>query len=215
MSENKLTIIQKALEWSYEKALTGVGVLGTAQELAEEYLRSNNNNREDAANSLIRWQNTKAATGGFVTNIGGLVTLPVSIPTNMVSSLYIQLRMIAAIAHMGGHDILDDRIKSLCFVCLTGNSATEIVKSAGVQFGTKFTAAAIQKYITSEMIKSINKAVGFRLVTKAGSTGILNLTKMVPFIGGIVGGTFDAVTTNVVGNVARDAFITKTDQLIV
>lgn len=207
MSENKLSVIQKALEWSYEKALTGSGVLGTAQELGEEYLKANNYNKEDAANSLIRWQNTKAATGGFVTNLGGIVTLPVAIPVNMASSLYIQLRMIAAIAYIGGHDVLDDRIKSLCFVCLTGNSAAEVVKSAGVQFGTKFTAAAIQKYITGEMIKSINKAVGFRLVTKAGSTGILNLTKMVPFLGGVVGGTFDAVTTNAVGNVARDAFV--------
>lgn len=156
---------------------------------------------------MIRWQNTKAATGGFVTNLGGVITLPVAIPANMASSLYIQLKMIAAIAHIGGHNVLDDRIKSLCFVCLTGNSATEIIKSAGVQFGTKFTAAAIQKYITGEMIKFINKAVGFRLITKAGSTGILNLTKMVPFLGGVIGGTFDAVTTNVVGNVARDAFI--------
>lgn len=162
-----------------------------------------------AINSLIRWQNTKAATGGFVTNLGGLVTLPVSIPANMASSLYIQLRMIAAIAHISGYDVHEDRVKTLCFVCLTGKSAADVIKSTGVQLGTKFTASAIQKYITGEMIKSINKAVGFRLLTKAGSTGILNLTKMVPLVGGVVGGAFDGISTNIVGNTARDAFISE------
>ena len=187
--------------------MSGGGVLGTAQELADEYLHSNGHNLKEAANSLIRWQNTKAATGGFVTNLGGLVTLPAAIPANMASSMYIQLRMIAGIAHMGGHNVLDDRVKTLCFVCMTGNSASEVMKTAGVQIGTKFTASAIQKYITGEMIKTINKAVGFRLMTKAGTTGVLNLTKMVPLVGGVVGGAFDGVTTNIIGNTARKTFI--------
>lgn len=206
-SEKHLSLVDQALEWGYDKAVNGLGVLGSAQELGNEYLRDNKNNKIDAANSLIRWQNAKAATGGFVTNIGGIVTMPVSIPTNMASSLYIQLRMIAGIAHIGGHDIFDDKTKTLCFICLTGNSAGEVVKQAGVQLGTKFTAASIQKYITGEMIKSMNKAVGFRLVTKAGTTGLLNLTKMVPLIGGVIGGGFDAITTNIVGDTARNAFI--------
>jgi len=209
MSEKNLSVIGKALEWSYEKAVNGAGVLGTAQDLGDEYLRANNNDKLSAINSLIRWQNTKAATGGFVTNLGGLVTLPVSIPANMASSLYIQLRMIAAIAHISGYDVHEDRVKTLCFVCLTGKSAADVIKSTGVQLGTKFTASAIQKYITGEMIKSINKAVGFRLLTKAGSTGILNLTKMVPLVGGVVGGAFDGISTNIVGNTARDAFISE------
>lgn len=206
MSGTELSAVSKALEWSYDKAITGVGVLGTAQELGDEYLKSNNNNKIDAINSLIRWQNTKAATGGFVTNLGGLVTLPVSIPANMATSLYIQLRMIAAIAHISGYNVYDDKVKTLCFICLTGKSAADVVKSTGVQIGTKFTASAIQKYITGEMIKSINKAVGFRLMTKAGSTGIINLTKMVPLVGGVIGGAFDGISTNIVGNTAREAF---------
>lgn len=209
MSDNKLTVVGKALEWSYEKAVNGAGVLGTAQSLGDEYLRSNNYNKVDAINSLIRWQNTKAATGGFVTNLGGAITLPVSIPANMASTLYIQLRMIAAIAHICGYDVHDDKVKTLCFICLTGKSASDVIKSTGVQLGTKFTASAIQKYITGEMLKSINKAVGFRLITKAGSTGVLNLTKMVPVVGGVFGGAFDGISTNIIGNTARDAFISN------
>ena len=206
-NSSDLGIIGQALEWSYDKAVNGMGLLGTAQEFGDEYLRSSNHHKINAANSLIRWQNAKAATTGFVTNVGGLVTLPVAIPTNMASNLYIQLRMIAGIAHVAGHDVFDDKTKTLCFICLTGNSAAEVIKAAGIQIGNKFTAAAIQKYITGEMIKSINKAVGFRLATKAGTTGILNFTKMVPLVGGVIGGTFDGVMTNTIGNTARKAFL--------
>jgi hypothetical protein len=34
--------------------------------------------------------------------------------------------------------------------------------------------------------------------------GAVNLGKMVPFLGGVIGGTIDAVATNIIGNVARD-----------
>lgn len=206
-SENELSVISQPLEWAYEKAANGLGVFGTAEDLAEEYLRANGNNKINAANSLIRWQNAKAATSGFATNLGGVMTLPISVPANLSSSLYIQLRMIAGIACIGGYDVRDDRTKTLCYVCLTGSSAAELIKDAGIQIGTKFTAATIQKYINGEMIKKINNAVGFRLLTKAGTTGTVNLTKLVPLFGGIVGGAFDGILTNTIGNVARDTFI--------
>lgn len=37
--------------------------------------------------------------------------------------------------------------------------------------------------------------------------GAVNLGKMVPLVGGIIGGAFDSVSTNIVGNVARKTFI--------
>lgn len=56
------------------------------------------------------------------------------------------------------------------------------------------------------MLKRINQAVGFRLLTKAGEKGIINLTKLVPVVGGVVGGTFDAVTCRITAKAAREAF---------
>ena len=35
----------------------------------------------------------------------------------------------------------------------------------------------------------------------------MNLGKMVPFVGGVIGGSFDAMTTNYIGNTARKVFI--------
>ena len=50
--------------------------------------------------------------------------------------------------------------------------------------------------------RRINGAVGTRLVTKAGSTGLVNLTKVVPILGGIVGGGASAISTRLIGRTA-------------
>ncbi|WP_281613408.1 EcsC family protein [Flammeovirga sp. SubArs3] len=198
-------MIMKALDWGYEKALVGAPGLDSAYEMAENYM-SNGSSIVDNANALIRWQNTKAGTSGFLTGLGGLLTLPVAIPANIASVIYVQIRMIAAIAHMGGHDIRDDKVKSMVYVCMTGNAAKDILKDIGIQFGKQFAKSAINN-ISGKTIVAINQKVGFRLLTKFGEKGIVNLGKAVPFLGGIIGGTVDAVSTNVVGNIARDTFI--------
>lgn len=195
--------VMQVLEWAYEKATSDLPGLDSAQELAASYLQEEGSLKEQI-NSLIRWQNAKSATSGFVTNLGGLITLPVAIPANFASVMFIQIRMIAAIAKMCGYDLRDDRVKTLVYVSLCGTAVKDLMKDVGVQLGTKLTASMIQKYVTAEMLKEINKAVGFRLLTKAGQTGVINLGKAVPFVGGVIAGAFDGFTTNVIGNTARD-----------
>ena len=204
--------IQQALEWAYDKAMNGIPGTGTAEEFAEQYMQ-NNGSSLDAANSLIRWQNTKAATSGFLTGLGGLITLPVAIPANVASVLYVQLRMITAIAYIGGHDPRDDRVKALAYACLAGSAAKDILKDAGIAVAQKVAINSI-KSISGATITKINQAVGFRLLTKFGSSGVINLGKAVPLLGGVVGATFDSVTTNIVGNVARDTFIDSASTVI-
>ena len=199
--------IMDVLNWSYDKAVQGVAGLDSAYDLADDYLKQEGSLHAQA-NSLIRWQNTKAGTSGFLTGLGGIITLPVAIPANVASVMYVQIRMIAALAHMGGHNLNDDRVKSLVFVCLTGNAAKDILKDVGIVVGKKLAENAI-KNISGKTITAINKKVGFRLLTKFGEKGAINLGKAIPLFGGIVGATFDSVTTNTVGNIARDTFITS------
>lgn len=200
------SLVMQALDWAYEKATSDIPGLDSAQELAASYLKEEGSLREQI-DSLIRWQNAKSATSGFITNLGGLITLPVAIPANFVSVIYIQVRMIAAIAKMCGYDLKDDRVRTLVYVSLCGSAVKDLFKDIGVQFGTKLTAEMIKKYVSAEVLKAINKAVGFRLVTKVGEKGTINLTKAVPLVGGVIAGALDGFTTNVVGNTARDIFL--------
>ena len=194
------------LNWSYEKAVNGVAGLDSAYDLANDYMKTNDS-LYNQANSLIRWQNTKAGTSGFLTGLGGIITLPIAIPANVASVMYVQIRMIAAIAHMGGHNLNDDRVRSLVFVCLTGNAAKDILKDIGIVVGKKIAQNSI-KNISGKTITAINQKVGFRLLTKFGEKGVINLGKAVPLLGGLIGASFDSLTTNTVGNIARDTFIT-------
>jgi len=197
--------MQKALEFAYDKAINGVVGLDSAYELAESYKEENESTIEQV-NSLIRWQNTKSGTSGFITGFGGLLVMPITLPANITSVLFIQIRMVAAIAHMGGHDIKSDKVKTLIYASLLGNATKEILKDVGIQVSKKIAITMI-KNIPGKVIVKINQKVGFRLVTKFGEKGVVNLAKAVPILGGIVGGAVDVVSTNTIGNVARDLFI--------
>nr|WP_276540705.1 EcsC family protein [Stenotrophomonas chelatiphaga] len=174
--------------------------------MAESYKKESGTLLEQA-NSLVRWQNTKAATSGFLTGLGGLLVMPVTIPANLASVYFIQIRMIAAIAHMGGYDVKDDKVKAMVYACLTGNAAKEVLKDVGIQVGKKVAQASINR-ITGATLTSINRAVGFRLLTKAGTSGVVNLSKMVPILGGVIGGAVDLAATNIVGDTAVKLFVT-------
>lgn len=78
----------------YDKSLTGISGYETAYELADRYLRNNNGNTKKAIKNFISVQTTKSAVSGFVTNIGGILTLSITLPANIISIIYIQLRMI-------------------------------------------------------------------------------------------------------------------------
>lgn len=198
-------MIIKALDYSYNKAIDGLPGLDTSEELAQNYLIGDGA-LEDKAKRLVKWQMAKAGTSGFITGIGGLITMPVAIPANITSVMYVQVRMIASIAVMGGYDIRSDQVKSLVYMCLCGSAVTDIVKDVGINVGTKLSITAINK-ISGATLTKINQAVGFRLLTKFGQTGVINLGKSIPFVGGIIGGTVDGVSTKTIGNIAINTFL--------
>ena len=206
-NEKKLSpsIIMKAMDWAYDKAINGVSGVDSAEEMASDYLQGEGTLR-DKANSLIRWQNAKAGATGFITGLGGLLTLPVTLPANITTVLFVQIRMIAAIAKMGGYDLKNDRVKSLVYSCLVASSALDVAKQTGIAIGERVAMNAI-KNMSGEIVKQINQKVGFRLFTKFGEKGIVNFGKAIPVVGGIIGGLFDTVSTNTIGNVARDTFL--------
>lgn len=200
--------IVKALDSIYGNVIDGLPGAETAEELAKEYLKESGTLSEKA-DSLIRWQIAKCSTSGFLTGLGGFIILPVAIPANLASVIYVQLRMIAAIAYMGGYNPREDKVKTLAYVCLCGNQASEIIKESLAVPLAKVMATAAIKQIPTQVLKNINKRVGVRLITKFGEKGIINLGKAIPVLGGIIGGTIDGVTTNTIGETAKKCFINK------
>lgn len=210
MAEKKLQITQEdmmqLLDKLYDNSIHGLQkVSPPINQLAEDYLNKSEN-VESAAKSFINYQIAKCTTSGFITGLGGLITLPIAIPANISSVLYVQMRMIACLAHMGGYDTSSDQVQTLVYACLAGISVDQVLKQFGIKFGTKFTQAMIKKIPGTTLVK-INQKVGFRLITKGGAKGLVNLGKAVPIIGGVVGGGFDLVETKIIADRAFKMFI--------
>ena len=155
---------------------------------------------------LIRNQVIKCGASGFLTSLGGAITLPVALPANVLSVLYMQLQMIAAIAHMGGYDLQSDRVRTLVIACLCGNQLKEVLKQAGIKVGTTLTAKAIQR-LSAVLFNRINRTVTMRLLSRFGTKSAINLGKAIPLVGGLIGGGFDAYSTQIIGNKAKEMFI--------
>ena len=147
-----------------------------------------------------------ATTTGFVTGLGGGFALPISLPASIFGVLATQLRMITGIACLGGYDVYDNQVRTMCYVCLCGNSAGKILKNVGIQASNK-TAQSTLKRLPFSVIKQINQTVGYRLITKFGKSAPINLGKVIPVAGGLVGAGFDGVTTKLIGSIAHKTFI--------
>lgn len=197
--------VMELLDKCYQGAISGIPGSKPCGALAEEYL-NRYPDRKTAAKKLIDVQVAKCATSGFVTGLGGILSLPVAIPANVASVLYVQMRMIAALAVMGGYDLQDDEVQTLVYLSLVKSSVADVCKSAGVRVANKVTLNMLKK-LPGTVLTKINQKVGFRLITKFGEKGVINLVKLVPVAGGIVGGGVDLVGTHLVAKRAYRIFL--------
>lgn len=205
MDEKQIVTV---LDELYGKVLNGVPKISKpVDELANDYI-AKSDTPEKAAKELVKYQTAKCGTSGFLTGLGGIITLPVAIPANISSVLYVQLRMVAAIAHIGGFDIQSDQVQTLAYACLTGSAIADVLKQTGIKVGEKIAVSAINK-IPGKVLTSINQKVGFRLLTKFGTKGAVNLVKLVPVAGGIIGGAVDIGSTRIIAKNAYNMFIKK------
>lgn len=153
--ENPLTQenVMQLLDKLYDQSIQGIPKVSPPVELlASDYLEKNKD-INSAAKSFINYQIAKCTTSGFLTGLGGLVTLPVAIPANIGSVVYVQMRMISCLAYMGGYDVNSDQVQTLIYACLAGVSLNQLVKQMGVQFGTKFTTAMVKKIPGTILVK--------------------------------------------------------------
>ena len=160
--ENMLDILHNL----YEKSMIGIPGSKNCSAVAEEYLNKHPDNKI-AADKFINNQILKCSMSGFITSLGGIITLPVAVPANVVSVLYVQIRMIATLAVMGGYNLNDDAVQTAVYACLVGTSVADTCKSAGIKIANKTTTALLKK-LPGTVCAKVNKIVGFKLLTKFG-----------------------------------------------
>ncbi|MDO5089109.1 MAG: EcsC family protein [Leptotrichiaceae bacterium] len=175
--------------------------------IANDYLQKNET-VEKAAKELIKSEILKYGFWSFIVGINGMISFPITIFLNLGIVFYIQLRMIGAVAHMGGFDIKSDQVRTMFYVCLAISGVSDILKLTGINAGSKILKAAINK-ISGKTLTLINRKAGFRLLTKFGTKGVINLGALIPIVGGIIGGVTDIILTVIIAKNAYNVFIKK------
>lgn len=189
--------IMNLLDTCYGYCLNGIPMVSpSVEKMAEDYLQKTSS-KEEACKAMLRNQVLKCTTSGFITGFGGVITMPVTIPANVGSVMYVQMRMIACAAYMAGYELNSDQTQTFVYACLAGVAITDIVKQAGIKFGMQFAKGMVKK-IPGKTLTKINQKVGFRFVTKFGTKGIVNLGKMIPGVGAVVGGGIDYTETKII-----------------
>jgi uncharacterized protein (DUF697 family) len=194
-----MAAVVSALQWIYERAIDGVPGLEGAPDLAAAYQRHCASD-EDAIDALVRWQVAKAAAAGFLTNLGGIATLPIALPANVLSALYIQIRMVAAIAALRGHDLKSDQVRTVVLACLCGTTLLDVVKEAGIGVG----AGIAQQAVSSLSTEALRRLARIGALRRVGSTS--RVARLTPLVGGVVAGALDGALTRAYANAAKKLF---------
>ncbi len=193
------------LNTCYDKAIVGIPkVEEPVKAVAASYVLKHKD-LDKAISKYVAFQIKKCGTSGFVTGLGGWLTMPVAVPANLASVIYMQLRTITVIAAMYGHDPNEEYVRTLAFACLTGPAMADILKSVGIELGENPIIQIVDKLPIAVLAK-INKKICMRFATKAGEKSLSNIAKFVPLLGGVIGGTVDAVATRAIAENAKKIF---------
>ena len=193
--------IMRALDWAWARAAKGLPGQDSAEELASRH-RDPSVPLETRLTAIMKSHRRQAAAAGFLTNVGGLALLPAALPANLAGTLFIQLRMVQAMALVCGHDLSDNRVRALCGLCLCGSKAAEVAGAAGAKFGVKITERFLAE-LSTQMAARLNRLVGSRLLARLGERGVLGAGgRLVPVVGGLIGAACDGAATAGIGKAA-------------
>lgn len=192
------------VEQLLDLGIDGKGPFDSAQKVAD-VKRAERPDAENAVDAVVQAHLKLAAAGGFVTGLGGFITLPVALPVNVLEFYVVATRTVAAIASLRGYDIKQPEIRSAVLLTLVGADADDLLKKAGVMSTGRLSNLAAQR-LPGPALMVVNKAVGFRLLSTAGKKTLTRFGKGVPVIGGVVGAGLDTYLLKRIADHARHEF---------
>jgi hypothetical protein len=183
-------VIGRLVQVLLDAGIDGLGPLRSARQLAESALRESRTT-DAAVKKVVRSHVVKGGVGGFVTSVGGFVTMPVALPANVVEFYVGATRMVAAIATLRGYDVADPRVRTAVLLTLIGSDADDVLAKAGLTRGTGKVVGLVGQQLPPAALLMLNKAIAFRLLRGFGEKAFARLGRGVPLAGGVVGGGID------------------------
>lgn len=187
---------------AFDRAVDGVGPLRGAAESADKQLAEHSGKVDKAIRALVDSHVRLAGVQGFVTNLGGLVTMSVAIPVNISGLALLQCHLVGGIAHLRGYDLQDPRVRNAVLECLLGDDTVRtLVKKKRLPSSPMAIATAPQ--YDAELDRRIATEVAGELIARvAGKRTIAMIARRTPVIGGGVGAVTDGYSTYQIGRYA-------------
>jgi len=204
------TVRRFVLDRLYPSVLDGVPGLGTPQARAAD-ARLAGGSLDEQVDRLVRRHIAVSASAGFLSGLGGWVTLPVVLPANLAAVASVQLHMAASIAALAGHDPRLPATRERVLSCLIGSGPADPARDAEQEtldrFGLKLAERGLNLVVSSTVGAAkwgAKKVVAGRVKRK--------LLRGIPLVGGFIGAASDGYVTMKVAEAARDEFFGGVDQ---
>ena len=187
---------------AFDRAVDGVGPLRSASASADHQLAENGGDVDRAIRELIDSHVKLAGLQGFVTNLGGAITMVVTIPANVSGLALLQCHLVAAIAHLRGYDLDDPRVRNAVMACLVGPSGVKHLVKRKKLPSTPMGIATAPLYDPS-LDQRIAREVAAELMARvAGKRTVVMLARRTPILGGGVAAVTDGYQTYEIGRYA-------------
>jgi uncharacterized protein (DUF697 family) len=192
-----------------EIAIDGYQRFPGAEQVAERQLEKTGDDVQLAIDAVVDQHIRLAGVQGFVTSIGGLVTLPVALPANLTGIAVVQARMVASIAHLRGYDLDDPRVRTAVITCLLGeDGVTDRLKKSSLP--TSPLAIATAPVFDPELDRLVaGEVVGELIARISGKRMGLMVTRRIPLLGGAVGAGVDGWSTYRIGQYADKSLVRR------
>lgn len=198
-------VTSRAVLQALDRAIDGVGPLKPAAHAAEKRLAGTNGDAVKAIRDVVENHVRLSGAQGFLTNIGGLATAALTLPTNVAGLAVVQARMVAGIAHLHGHDVNDPRVRNAILAALLGDEGVKALVKKGALPGSPITLATAKVH-DPQMRTLLAAEVGALLVSKVAGRRLVFGGRRVPVVGGVVGAGADGYSTWRVGRYAEKEF---------
>lgn len=192
-----------------ELSIDGVGRLPSAKHSAARQMQRHGGSVDEAIQGVIDLHVRLASAQGFVTNLGGIAALPVTLPANLTGVAVLQTRMVAAIAHLRGYDLDDNRVRTALIMCLLGGEqlARRILNGT---LPSSPLAVATAPMFDPDLDARVAQEVLADLTARIGGKNVaLAISRRIPVLGGGIGAVMDGVATHQIGVYAKSELVTR------
>lgn len=182
------TVYDKALAWDPKLRFI------PAEDLAKKFLEKNiklldsPEYKKKTCENLIINQTKKTSTTGFISSVWWIITMPITLPTDMYITLLVEIRMILAIAYIWWYDLNVEQLRTYVFMILSWKETKDIFIRMWLKPLWKNITYRLIQRVPQKMLAELNKKIWIIMFSKFSTKWALHLWLAVPLVWWLIGG---------------------------